>query len=193
MLSVRGPSEGIIEMRPYGSSPEFVGPFVVSLSPSAPSKDIYIVYRLRVREMSVGFFTTYGRLGRAADGSPFPSLAERNVAYILPSVLESGLKVRIEVVRVTAEEMEALSSNDVFRDTVRSLFKRERVDTYYVDCIPSRNTQPITSAEIEAMPVAPPPPSSFWPHPYVRTAVITSLTLLVTTICVRYFLGGHRH
>ncbi|CCW69575.1 unnamed protein product [Phytomonas sp. Hart1] len=131
--------EGVIELHRKGDKLE--GSFTVALNLSVePGR--YILYRLRVKELSIVFSKTYGLLSRFVGGGAhvMPNLSShRDSIYIYTDLsLSSSVHlstIRLEYIEVSAAEAEGLLQSEVGRSTCRPFFSHGEESIYDVKCV----------------------------------------------------------
>ncbi|CCW64912.1 unnamed protein product [Phytomonas sp. EM1] len=131
-------AEGVIELSRKDDKLE--GNFTVALNSSVdPGR--YILYRLRVKELTIVFSKTYGLLFRSAGGGANATLnisSHSDSMYIYADLsLSSGhlSTIRVEYLDVSAAEAASLMQNGIGRSTCRPYFLNGKESTYDVKCI----------------------------------------------------------
>lgn len=135
LISVKGSKEGELEIAQYPT--KLTCSFGVSLTDEKSNEDLYVLYRLRVKESSILFSKTYGLLGHDRAGHPHPSTKDVVTLYAQPAVMTMGKLSTIRVEYVTIGESEAnglIERGEVEKEFCRPFFTKGDTKHYEVTC-----------------------------------------------------------
>jgi hypothetical protein len=135
LISVKGSKEGELEIAQYPT--KLTCSFGVSLTDDKTNGELYVLYRLRVKESSILFSKTYGLLGHNRAGHPHPSVKDIVTLYAQPAVMTMGKLSTIRVEYVTIGEAEAnglIERGEVEKEFCRPFFTKGDTKHYEVSC-----------------------------------------------------------
>lgn len=135
LISVKGSKEGELEIAQYPT--KLTCSFGVSLTDEKANENLYVLYRLRVKESSILFSKTYGLLGHDRAGRPHPSIKDVVTLYAQPAVMTMGKLSTIRVEYVVIGEAEAsglIERGEVEKEFCRPFFTKGDTKHYEVNC-----------------------------------------------------------
>ncbi|KAG5481765.1 hypothetical protein CUR178_07118 [Leishmania enriettii] len=135
LISVKGRQEGELEITHYPT--KLTCSFCVSLAEERRGEELFLLYRLRVKESSILFSKTYGLLGHDKVGQAQPSTWDEIALYAQPAVMEMGKlsTIRVEYVTITEAEAKGLiERGEVEKEFCRPFFTRGDTKHYEVKC-----------------------------------------------------------
>ena len=135
LISVKGSKEGELEIARYPT--KLTCSFGVALTDEKSDEDLYVLYRLRVKESSILFSKTYGLLGHDRAGHPRPSVKDIVTLYAQPAVMTMGKLSTIRVEYVAIGESVAnglIERGEVEKEFCRPFFTKGDTKHYEVNC-----------------------------------------------------------